>query len=149
MKTNQVFTRILAIAGTALVWFPILVPILLAVVSGFTDRRIRFDYLMPAELFPFALAGGLLLFWAALRLRLHQQLIGWGFGVGVLMLVGGQGLAVITGLASGENEPVGWRLILVLGSLVIYMLAMIVVGFGGVCLLRNLFKTPQPPLSNL
>jgi hypothetical protein len=59
------------------------------------------------------------------------------------MIVGGQALAVITGLASGASEPVGWRWALVLGSLVIYSLAIVGVGIGGILLLRDLFKPQQ------
>jgi hypothetical protein len=50
------------------------------------------------------------------------------------MILGGQVFAVVTGLASGANEPVGWRCALVLGSLVIYSLAIIEVGVGEVLL---------------
>ena len=58
-------------------------------------------------------------------------------------LQGGQVLAVATGLASGKTEPTGWQWALVLGSLVIYILAIIEVGIGGVMVLRDLFKRPQ------
>ena len=61
MKKKNLFTKILAIAGTVLVWFPILAPFLLSVAVIFTNHVFRFDYLMPAELFPFALVGGGLL----------------------------------------------------------------------------------------
>jgi hypothetical protein len=140
MKKINVFTKILAIAGTVLVWFPILAPILLSVVFIITNHIFRFDYLMPAELFLFALVGGGLLIWAALRARSRQRIIGWGLGIAAGMLVSGQVLAVVTGLASGETEPVGWRLVLVLASLVIYSLALVATGVGGILLLRDLFK---------
>jgi hypothetical protein len=140
MKKINVFTKILAIAGTVLVWFPILAPILLSVVFMITNHIFRFDYLMPAELFLFALVGGGLLIWAALRARSRQRIIGWGLGIAAGMLVSGQVLAVVTGLASGETEPVGWRLVLVLASLVIYSLALVASGVGGILLLRDLFK---------
>jgi hypothetical protein len=140
MKKNNAFTKILAIVGTVLVWFPILAPILLSVVFIITNHIFRFDYLMPAELFLFALVGGGLLIWAALRACSRQRIIGWGLGIAAGMLVSGQVLAVVTGLASGETEPVGWRLALVLASLVIYSLALVATGVGGILLLRDLFK---------
>ena len=98
----------------------------------------RFDYLMPAELFPAALVGGGLLMWAALRARSRRGIIGWGLGIAVGSLVGGQALAVATGLASGETEPTGWQWALVLASLGVYSLALVVIGVGGVLLLRDL-----------
>jgi hypothetical protein len=133
-------TKILAIAGTVLVWFPILAPILLTIMGLVGRGRFHFDYLMPAELFPSALLGGLLLLWAAIRARSHRGLIGWGLGVAAGLLIGGQALAAVTGLASGATEPGGWQWALVLGSLVLYALAIIAMGVGGALLLLRLFK---------
>jgi len=140
MEKKGVLTKILAIAGTVLVWFPILAPVLLSVAVIIKERMFRFDYLMPAELFPATLAGGGLLIWATLRARSRRGIIGWGLGSAVGLLVGGQALAVATGLASGETEPAGWWWALVLASIVVYSLALVVIGVGGVLLLRDLFK---------
>jgi len=136
---RHTLTKILAIAGTALVWFPLLAPLLLSVASVTQRRIFRFDYLMPAELFPSALVGGGLLVWAALRARSRYRLVGWGLSIAAGLLVGGQVLAVATGLASGKTEPVGWQWALVLASLVAYSLALAAIGVGGVLLLRDLF----------
>jgi hypothetical protein len=148
MKKKNILTKILATAGTTLVWFPILAPILLSAVR-MISRPIsifRIDYLMPAELFPMALAGGGLLAWAALRAHAYLRLAGWGLGTAAGMLVGGQALAVVTGLASGRTEPTGFWWMLVLASLVFYVLALIGMGVGGILLIRDLFKTGRPPL---
>jgi hypothetical protein len=140
MKKTGVLTKILAIAGTVLVWFPILAPILFSAALLIAEHIFRLDYLMPAELFPFALAGAGLLLWAALRARAHQRLIGWGLAAAIGLLVGGQGLAVVTGLASGVTEPSGWVMTLVLAAIIAYALALVFIGVGGVLLLRDLFK---------
>jgi peptidoglycan/LPS O-acetylase OafA/YrhL len=100
---------------------------------------------MPAELFIFALSGGVLLFLAALLARSRRGLIGWGIGIATGMLVGGQALATVTGLASGETEPTGWWWGLVLASLIVYILAIISIGIGGLLLLRDLFKSSRSP----
>jgi hypothetical protein len=84
--------------------------------------------------------SGVLLIWAALRAHSRQRLIGWGVGIAASLLVGGQVIAVVTGLASGKTEPVGWLWILVLASLVIYSLALVATGFGSILLSRDLFK---------
>jgi peptidoglycan/LPS O-acetylase OafA/YrhL len=144
MKKN-VLTRSLALSGTALVWLPILASVLLSVVTAVADRAFRFDYLIPAELFPLALAGGGLLIWAALRAHSRQRLIGWGLGIAAGLLVGGMVLASVTGLASGETEPTGWQWMLVVVSLAIYSLALVAIGTGGVLLVRDLFETPRSP----
>lgn len=149
MPKKDIPTKILTIAGTALVWFPVLAPILLSAAVGIADHVLRLDYLMPAELFPFALAGGGLLIWAALRARARQRLIGWGLGLAAGLLIGGQALAVVTGLASGETEPTGWQWALVLASLILYTLALIALGIGGALLLGDLFQASQSPTENL
>jgi hypothetical protein len=143
MEKKTTLTKILAVLGTVLVWLPLLAPVLFSALFLFTRRMFRFDYLMPAELFPLALVGGGLLLWAALRARAHRAQIGWGLAVAVVLLFGGQTLAVVTGLASGDIEPAGWWWILVLGSLGIYSLALVVIGLGGAMILRDLYKGPR------
>ncbi len=145
MGKKDILTKILAIAGTALVWFPILAPVVISVSGFIAERMARFDFLMPAELFPAVLAGGGLLVWAALRARSRRGLIGWGLVAAVGMLVGGQALAVATGLASGDAEPAGWPWALVLASIGVYSLALVVVAVGGVLLVRDLFRHPSSP----
>ena len=145
MQRKGVLTQTLAIVGTVLVWFPILAPILLSVVASIQRGFLRFDYLLPAELFPAALLGGVALLWAALRARSRRRLIGCSLGVAVGLLVGGQVLAVVTGLASGETEPAGLWWALVVASLAGYALALIAMGIGGALLLSDLFKAPPSP----
>jgi len=145
MEKKDILTKVLAIVGTVLVWFPILAPVVVSVIGFIAQRMFRFDYLMPAELFPAALVGGGLLMWAALRARSRRGIIGWGLGTAVGLLVGGQALAVATGLASGDTEPAGWHWALVLASLGVYSLALVVIGAGGVLLVRDLCKPPWLP----
>ena len=120
MEKKGALTKGLAVGGTALAWFPILATVLTAALGLIGERVFRIDYLMPAELFPFALVGGGLLMWAALRAHSRRELIAWGLAVAVGLLVGGQALATVTGLASGETEPTGWWWALVVVSLVLY-----------------------------
>jgi hypothetical protein len=57
---NIAFTKFLAIAGAVLVWFPLLAPVLFWIPRLVRGGMFifRFDYLIPAELFPFTLLGG-------------------------------------------------------------------------------------------
>ncbi|MEJ5202001.1 MAG: hypothetical protein WHV66_07165 [Anaerolineales bacterium] len=148
MKSRGVFTKVLAVSGAVLVWFPIAAPVLLAFTALITKGRFLFDFLMPAELFPLVLLGGGLLFWAALRAHTRRKLIGWGLGTAAASLVLAQGLAVITGLASGEHEAEGWRFALVLSFMAVFWAALLALGVGGVWLLREIFKPPSPPAVN-
>ncbi len=141
MKEKRgIFTKILAVAGSVLVWIPLLAPVLFSTVPLIKSGVFHFDYLMPAELFLFALVGGILLLWAALRARARRGLIGGGFAAALSLPVIGQAIASLTGLASGEIEPVGWQWSLVLAALAAYCLALAVVGVGGILLLFDLFK---------
>ncbi|MCR4427440.1 MAG: hypothetical protein NUW23_14855 [Firmicutes bacterium] len=121
MAEKSILTKVLAAVGTALLWFPILATIAISVAGSIRDRAFRFDWLMPVELFPVAIAGGGLLTWAALQARLRRVPIGWGLGGMVGLLAGGQALAVATGLASGETEPAGWLWALVIASIVLLL----------------------------
>lgn len=149
MEKKGLFTKILAISGTVFVWIPILAPVLFSLMLFSRSGFFRFDYLMPAEFFPVALVGGVLLLWAALRAHSHRRLIGWSLGIAVLMLFGGQALAVVTGLASGETEPAGWQWALVVASLAVYSLALVVMGIGGILMLRDLFRIDRKETANL
>ena len=141
MKEKDVLTKILAVAGTVLAWFPILAPVLLTTFVYIRDNEFHFDYLMPAELFLSALLGAALLMWAAKRAGSRLKLIAWAFGIAVVSLFGGQELAVVTGLASGEIEPEGIWYVLSLGLfVVVYSLALIVVAVGGILLVRDIWR---------
>jgi len=141
MKQKDILTKGLAFVGVILEWFTLLAPVFLWLVfsirRGLFNHEV-FDYLMPAELFPLALVGGGLILWAALRARRQVKLVLTSLILALLALFGGQALAVVTGLASGATEPGGWQLALVLASLGIYILALLVLGVGGLLLLRDL-----------
>lgn len=136
---KNTFTKVLAVVGTALVWFPVVFTLAIAAISSIPDRVLRFDYLLPAELFPVVLVGSLLLLWAALRARSHQKIIALGLGAMLVFLIGGQAIAVFTDLASGAAEATGWPWALVLASLVLYSLALMATGVAGVMLVKKLF----------
>jgi len=140
MEKKDVLAKVLAVIGTVLVWFPIIATIVLSIIGSIRSHIFLFDYLMPLELFPVALVGGGLLLWAALRARLRRGLVGWGLGIMAGMLIGGQVLAEISGLASGQREPTGWIWTLLLVSIGIYWLALVELGISGILLLQDLVQ---------
>jgi hypothetical protein len=139
MGKKDGFTKILAIVGTILVWMPILAPIIFSLIRFIQARRFSFDYMLPAELFILVMIGGVLLFWAAVRARGQWKLIGWSILAAIALLVGSQGLTVVSGVASGENES-SWLTSVVLAGIAAFDLAAIAIGVGGVLLLLDLFK---------
>jgi hypothetical protein len=82
-----------------------------------------------------------LLLWAAIRARSRRGLIGWSLAIAVILLVGGQALAVVSGLASGETEPVGLWWALVTISIAGYTFFIAVIGLAGLLLLKGKFGT--------
>ncbi len=58
------------------------------------------------------------------------------------ILVGSQALAILTGLASGENRSAGW-MALILAAIAVYALAVLATGVGGLLLLRDLNRTSR------
>jgi len=134
------FTKIQASLGTILVWLPILMPVLFSISRLIQTGHFNFDFLMPAEMFVFVLAGAGLLLWAAARAQAWLKLLGWSTGLAIGLLVAGAAFATFTGLTSGETEPAEWMVTLVIASLVGYILMVVVIGVGGVLLMLNLFK---------
>ncbi|MDX1416183.1 MAG: hypothetical protein R3293_18440 [Candidatus Promineifilaceae bacterium] len=138
-KTGSL-TKVLAAVGTALVWLPLLAPLFFTLISLGIDGVFRFDYLMPAELFPLVLVGGALLFWVAWRAHVYLALVGMSLIIAIGTLFGSQLLAIVTGLASGETTVGGWQWLLVLFLLAIYTMSIAMIGVGGILLVRVLFK---------
>jgi len=133
-----IFIRILAIVGDALMWIPILALFLITILGYLSGRIFRFDYLIPAELFPAAIIGGGLLVWVSLRVRSRQGWIIGSLSGLIAMLFGSQGIAMVTGMASGRTEPEGFWWIVILTMLGIYTILIVVLGILGVILLRDL-----------
>ena len=140
-NNNNFLTKILAIAGTMLVWIPVVFTVAIAIIGTISDKIIRFDYLMPAELCPFAIGGALLLLWASVRVRLKQKIFGSGLGSTIFLLISAQLIASLSGLASGEVEPIGWAWILALACIALYSLVLIQIGVAGILLIKELSKT--------
>lgn len=79
-----------------------------------------------------------MLLWAAVRAKTFRGFIGWNLLAAAVLLFGSQGVAVATGIASGEREAAGFWWILVMGMFILYDLAVVILGIGGIRLLRKL-----------
>jgi hypothetical protein len=141
------FTKLIAIAGTILNALPIAAPFVFSLLFYFTYKEWRFDYLMPAELSPLAIAGGALLLWAAIRMGTHRWFVAGSLALAVIALFGSQGIAEVTGLASGEAPAEGLPLIAVITGLVIYILSVISRVVWGWRLIRQAFFKEESVVS--
>jgi hypothetical protein len=140
MRKKDALTKILAIAGTTLVWLPVVAMVFITAAVLVRHGGFHFDYLIPAELFPVFFGGGLLLLWGFIRAKRYRMWIGVGLGAALVFLVAGQAVAVATGLAKGATQPGGWQAAVVLGAIILYDLAVIAVGVGGILLTKDLFR---------
>jgi len=132
MEKKSKLSKILIVVGTILILFPILAPLVLGFISLGVDGIYRLDYLMPAELGILVFVGGALLLWGALRIRLRQGQIAWGFGLAV------GSIAIL--VSFGDVEPGSLKWAIAVGLLVTYTLAIMLMGVGGILLWRDLFK---------
>jgi len=139
MKSNPVLTKILAISGTVLVGLPVVAPIVFSLIRLIQSGRFMFDYLMPAELGLLVLGGAALLIWAAIRAHSRVKLIAWTVGLALLTVVGGQALAVVTGLADGSTPQSSPWMIVVLSLIITYDLLVVLLFIAGCLLCRDVF----------
>lgn len=143
MKAKYGSTKILVILGTVMVWLPVLATVVTSIIGSIRERQFLFDFLMPMELFVLVFLGGILLFWAALRVRRFRNWIGWSLAAAVALLLGTQAYAVATGLAHGETEPVGWVWTGALALTAGYMVAVLLLCAFGISLLVSIFRSSE------
>jgi len=147
MKSGNVLTKVLAIAGTIFVGLPILAPIIFSLIRLFSGGHFLFDYLMPAELAFLVAIGGGLLIWAAIRAQSRLRLILWIIGLALLFLLGSQGLAVVTGLADGTITDSSPWFVVVLSIMILYDIMVVLLTVEGILLCRDQFKSPREIMS--
>ena len=132
-------TKTLSIAGTVLLWLPVLAPLVFGLLRLLRGGSLMVDFLMPAELAPVVLVGAGLVLWAAIRAKWRWQWVMWLIIAAVVLLVGSQAVAVVTGLADGRIPPEGWQYLLTMGGIIAYDLVVIALGVMGILLCMDLF----------
>ncbi len=139
MKIN-LLTKFLGIGGTVLIWFPIFASIVTGIIGSIMSRQVLFDFLMPAELAFFAILGGIMLIWAAIRAKIKIKPMVWLLILLIVMLFGSQGIAVASGIASGERSGTGWMFYLIIGMLGVYTFFLIILGILGILTVKAISK---------
>lgn len=123
--------RAAAIAGAILSWLPIAAMAVTGIVGSIGTQRLRVDWLMPAKLFPLALAGFFLLFLAATKLKAMRVALAAGFGVAIAALGGAQLYAAASGIASGAKEASSGQLALLYVGLGVFDLGLLFTAIVG------------------
>lgn len=139
MENKGLFTKILAVSGAVLVWIPILFTLITGILGSISMGELSIDYLMPAEMFLFALAGAVLLLWAAVRSKLCLKLLAAGFVAMPIFMIAAQAVASASGMANGNNPSEGLPLAAVIVMLVLYTLALVYLCVVSVMFLKMLF----------
>ncbi|MBA4384039.1 MAG: hypothetical protein C0410_04830 [Anaerolinea sp.] len=139
MDKKNWLTKTFAIVGTVLVTIPVIAPLVFSISRLISIGKFQIDYLMPAELGLAVLIGAGLLLWAALRSKIYLKWIAWSLGSAIILIIGSQAFAGITGLASGRTDAIGWQFWVVLGGIIGYDLAVIALSVGGILLCKHLF----------
>lgn len=140
MKVGNVLIKVFALAGVILVWIPLIFTLLTATIGSIANRKLLFDYLMPAELFPLALSGTLLLLLAAMLTHAYRKPICLGAAAAVLFLLGSLTLAKVTGLASGSDDPAGWAMISAIVLINLYSISIVVIGTIGILINKAVYR---------
>ena len=139
-NTGNGLVKVLALAGTVLVWLPILLTILSSGFGLIIRRSFHLDFLMPAELFPLAFVGALTLVLMAFKARCRRKAVAFSGALMVVFFACVLFVPLATGLASGATPPEGWPWALSLLSLALYAAAMVLTGVAGTILTRDLFR---------
>lgn len=143
MGKRGLFSKILVVIGAIFVWLPLVAPVLFSIIFLTRTGFFRIDYLMPFELFGFALTGGLLLTWVSTRSGEGWKKAAMPLGISTLLLILSQGLAVLTGIASGERAAEGIWMWLIVILLIGSGIAMIWLGITGIRLIRAVFLNDE------
>ena len=132
MADCQRAALVCAVTGSVLLWIPIGLMIVTAIIGSLSAGKLLMDYLMPAELFFLVLAGWILLIIGSALSQTMRGPVGIIGAASVVVLIGSQILAVVSGFASGVVPAEGPIWYLVLGMLILYDLLVIVLGILGI-----------------
>lgn len=146
MSQRPWLIKILALGGTFLICWPLLAPVLLGIVLFLTRHQWLIDFLMPAEFFLSTLVGSGLLIWAAILAGQKIKKIIWSLSVAVFFLISSQGMAVITGLASGKIAQSGWQWWLVMLLFGFFLMADFFLASSSVTLAHRIIGSTNSPL---
>lgn len=134
------WARVLSVAGVVLVGIPLAIPLATSVAALIARAGFHLDVLAVGEFVVVAAVGGVLVFAAALILRARRMLAGVLLAAMLLSFLGVDLLALLTGLATGEAEAGGWRLIVVLGCYALYVVSVVGLFVAGILVCRDAFR---------
>jgi len=139
-KPSQMFMKNIIYIGSVIVWMPIFLTLFTSLIGSLNLKYFIIDYLMPAELFPAALIGSIIISYVSAVSKLYLKSSVINFIILILSFFGINFAAVITGLASGDYPPEGYRFVIVIFLLIIYILSVISEGVLSILIILKLKK---------
>jgi heme/copper-type cytochrome/quinol oxidase subunit 2 len=103
------------------------------------------DYLLLIEVFPLVALGLVLLVMATLLTHTFRKLIGWGSVAALILLSGGQILAVASGIASGAAPASGVNFVIINVSIILFNIWILALAILAIFLLKRIFTKKQEP----
>ncbi|MCX5775852.1 MAG: hypothetical protein NTV44_05825 [Firmicutes bacterium] len=140
MSRKILLEKILAIAGSALMLVPVCFTVFISFMGIISGSGYNFDYLLPAELFPFALAGMILLILAAFFAKTFRRAIFGCSGAIAVIFIAGIIYLQVSGVASGATEPTALTIGLTIALMAVYSLLTVLIGIFGILLTIKTFK---------
>jgi len=141
-RQKSALSKIFGVGGALLLWGPILMMVLTAIVGSIASGTFLFDYMMLAELFPLVAFGFVLLVLTSLITHTYAKWFGWGGVAALIALSSGQVFATASGLASGEMAQSSFAFPVVIASIVVYDLVVVGLAILSLFLLKQLFRKP-------
>ena len=136
---NTLVLKVLAIAGTVLVLFPVVFMISIALPGLFSGGGFPVDFLLPAELGFLVIGGAVLLLLATWASKPDRIRILIGIAAAVASFVLASLVAVVSGLADGTIGEGSWQFFLATGFFVLYDLSTVWMGIAGILYVLGLF----------
>jgi hypothetical protein len=133
-----------AIAGEAFAAFPFAATVFTSIAGSISMRKFVLDWLMPAELFPAAGLGAVLLMAGAILLKRYRALTGGLSGGCLAMLLGSQAYATLSGLAEGRADTPAAAMAIATAGIAAYCAFLAAIIVAGAFLIRAARRAARP-----
>lgn len=142
MNNKTFWLRVMTVAGVMIVWSPLVLMLLTGIPRLFRSGMLQFDYLLPAELFPLLLIGGLLLLAVSLSQKLERRLVGLGMLIPVASLLLLILFANVSGMDKSPTSPTGFQMAMIAFFMIAYTAGVGLLGVGGLRLHKQISRIP-------
>lgn len=138
MKTGKILIKIFAVLGTVFVFFPIFFSLLTSIIGTIRDKVLRFDFLIPMELFMLVILGGAFITYVAYKQKKGFRSTLANLILVVISLVLSQSLAVVSRLAMDRTGKPAYVWIVIIALIVLYWACSVGLLISGIVLTKEI-----------